>query len=461
MGIRRVGMYLGVAAAFLLLAATTALAGHGPVRQGGDVCNGTDAFDVNNVISLEVLDRIADQNPGARRPDGSLDRSQITHALLNASGHVALQVRAKPAHPLARVAFEFSGTNSSWSLHSTNHPGYLTAIDATDNPSADADSDLLVGGTFLFMIPTDVVSDGNYVARLRGFRPDGSEAGRICIDATVSNGQDLFAAQRANSDPAYEPAENAAADHGFEPQPVVWFPAAEPTPAQQAGYGAKTARIEFAERVPQAIVEREEDLPPPTGLTATASATGGSLATGTYFYVVTALNATGETLPSAEVSVPVTGPTGSVALASSAVPGATGYRVYRGTSSGGQNVHYASDDTSFTDTGAPGAAGSPPSVGTAKIWVDYSSLLAADDFSRPHFIAGGRMDGSPLEGRANEKVWGPGFRFPFDSLAGEALPFERLRIRAQDAAGKSFCGIYTFSAGPNGSFLPSAPGICQ
>lgn len=457
----QVGVRLFLATALLLVSGATALASHGPARQGGDVCNGTDAFDVNNVISQEIVDSIASQNPGARGPDGTLDRSQITHALLNASGHVALQVRAKPGQPLARVAFEFSGTNSSWSLHSTNHPGFLTAIDATDSPSADADSDLLVGGTFLFLIPTDVVSDGNYVARLRGFRADGSEAGRLCIDATVSNGQNALAAQQANTDPAYEPPESTAAGHGFKPQPVVWFPAAEPTAAQQAGYAAKAARIEFPEAVQPVTVEREEDLPAPTGLAGTPSTTGGSLATGTYSYVVTALNAVGETVPSAEISVPVTGPTGSVALSWDAVPGATSYRVYRGTSPGGENVHYASSGTSFTDTGAAGTAGSPPATGTAKIWVDYSSRLVADNFSRPHFIAGGRMDDSPLEGRANEKVWGPGYRFPFDSLAGESLPAERLRVSAQDAAGKSFCGVYTFTAGANDSFLPSAPGACQ
>jgi hypothetical protein len=444
-----------------LVPAGAALASHGPTRQGTDACNGTDAFDINNVITTEVVDKIAAQNPGARRPDGTVDRTQITHALLNASGHALLQVREKPGFPLSRVAFEFSGTNSSWSANSTNHPGFLTAIDAQENPTADQDSDLVLGKTFSFFIPTDVVPDGNYVARLRAFRADGSEAGRLCLDAVVSNGQDAAAAFRANTDPAYEPSENASSAFGFVPQPVAWFPAAEPSPSQQGSYGAKDLRIEFAEQVSGVKVEREQDLPTPTGLAGTAATTGGSLATGTYFYKVTALNSTGETVPSSEISVPVTGPTGRVALTWNAVSGATGYRVYRGTSAGGENVFYTSGTNSFADTNAAGTAGSPPGVGSAKIWVDYTSRLAGDDFARPHFLAGGRMDGTGLEGRSNEKVWGPGFRFPFGTLAGESLPSERLRISAQDAAAKAFCGVYGFGAGDNGSFLVSAPAACS
>jgi hypothetical protein len=448
-------------AALALVPAGTAPASHGPTRSGTDACNGTDAFDINNLVTAEIVDAIAAQNPGARRADGTIDRTQITHALLKSSGHALLQVREKAGFPLSRVTFEFSGTNSGWTGHSANHPGYLTAIDAQENPAADADSDLVLGKTFTFFIPTDVVGDGNFVARMRGFRADGAEAGRICLDAVVANGQSWLDAGKANTDPAYEPSENPGSDHGFVPQPVVYFPAGEPTAAQQAGYGLKDARIEFAEQLQAATIARERDLPTPTGLTGTPSSTGGSLATGTYFYKVTALNATGETVPSGEISVPVTGPTGSVALSWNAVPGATGYRVYRGTASGGQNVFYTSGATSFTDTGAAGTAGSPPATGTAKIWVDESSRLSADAFSRPHFLAGGRMDGTGLEGRGNEKVWGPGYRFPFGALAGESLPAERLRISSVDTAGKRFCGVYTFAAGDNGSFGVSRPAACS
>src|SRR5215469_362250 len=48
-----------------------------------------------------------------------------------------------------------------------------------------------------------------------------------------------------------------------------------------------------------------------SGVTAVTSATGGTLAAGTYHYVVTALNASGETTVSNEVAVTTTGTTSS------------------------------------------------------------------------------------------------------------------------------------------------------
>jgi len=449
-----------LAAVLGLMPVVPALANHGPpARSATDQCNGANGFDINNVITSDLVDAIAAQNQGSRNLDGTIDRTKIAHALISASGHAALQVRETPGTPLARVTFEFAPTNSAWNPSSTNHPGYLTAIEAREDPARDIDGDLVLGNTFVFLIPTDVVSDGNYVARLRGFKADGTEVGRLCLDSIVANGQGLPQALDANRNPAYEPAARAGL---FAPQPILWFPAGEPSAAQQAGYGAKVLRIEFIESLAQASlkIEREEDLPAPTGLVGTASSTGGSLATGTYFYKVTALNANGETLPSNEIGVAVTGPTGSVSLTWGAVPGATGYRVYRGTSAGGENVFYASTTNSFVDTNAAGTPGTPNSGARAKIWVDYTTLLGPDDLARPHFLAGGRMDETPLEPLANNKVWGPGFKFAFGSLPGEGLPAERLRITAQDRASNPFCGIYTFSAGANDSFLASSPATC-
>lgn len=99
--------------------------------------------------------------------------------------------------------------------------------------------------------------------------------------------------------------------------------------------------------------------------TLTPSASGGSLASATYYYVVTALDgAGGETLAGPEASTPVTGPTGSVLVQWSAVPGAT-YRVWRGTSSGAEGHYFATASTSLTDTGATGTSGTLPVSGTA------------------------------------------------------------------------------------------------
>jgi hypothetical protein len=64
-----------------------------------------------------------------------------------------------------------------------------------------------------------------------------------------------------------------------------------------------------------------------------------------------------ESTPSGEVTGTVaSGSTGSVALSWPAVSGATGYVIYRGTTSGGQNVFYQSATNSFADTGQTGVS---------------------------------------------------------------------------------------------------------
>ncbi|HEX6495380.1 MAG TPA: hypothetical protein VF018_07855 [Acidobacteriaceae bacterium] len=65
----------------------------------------------------------------------------------------------------------------------------------------------------------------------------------------------------------------------------------------------------------------------------------------------------GESLVSPEASVTTTGATSSVTLSWSAVTGATGYIVYRGTTPGGENVFYKTTTNSFTDTGAAANGG--------------------------------------------------------------------------------------------------------
>src|SRR5262249_57742298 len=66
----------------------------------------------------------------------------------------------------------------------------------------------------------------------------------------------------------------------------------------------------------------------------------GSLADGTYYYEVTATFATGESLPSAEKKVDVSGGGGNarVFLTWSQMDGATGHQIYRGTASGKEEL---------------------------------------------------------------------------------------------------------------------------
>lgn len=108
----------------------------------------------------------------------------------------------------------------------------------------------------------------------------------------------------------------------------------------------------------------------PSGVTATGSTTGGSLAAGTYSYRVSARNADGETLASTAVTATIaTTTTGSVALSWTAptVPAGTdpvtGYRVY-GRIGGSEGLLAEVTTTSYTDTGAATVGAAPPTANT-------------------------------------------------------------------------------------------------
>lgn len=98
-----------------------------------------------------------------------------------------------------------------------------------------------------------------------------------------------------------------------------------------------------------------------------SSASGGTLAAGTYFYKIVAVNAAGTSLGSPEASITVTGSTSSVSLSWAAVQGAVSYRVYRGTSTGAQDHYQAAGSNTFTDTGAVGTSGTVPVSNTANL----------------------------------------------------------------------------------------------
>lgn len=122
-----------------------------------------------------------------------------------------------------------------------------------------------------------------------------------------------------------------------------------------------------------------------TGITApatptlTASTTGGTLASGTYYVKITYVSATGETLPSNEATVTVTGPTGQIAVTSpSAETGATGYNVYASLTSGAEvkqngNTAIAIGTPYDIDALATGTA-SPPTINTTD---PFTAMLLA------------------------------------------------------------------------------------
>src|SRR6185437_13791552 len=94
---------------------------------------------------------------------------------------------------------------------------------------------------------------------------------------------------------------------------------------------------------------------------------GGALAVNTYYYVVTAISPIGETIASGEQSQFTTAGDQTLNLSWTATTGAIGYKIYRGTSAGGENqlVGAVSGNatTTFVDDGAEiTTPGAPPAI---------------------------------------------------------------------------------------------------
>lgn len=97
---------------------------------------------------------------------------------------------------------------------------------------------------------------------------------------------------------------------------------------------------------------------------AAATATGGTLAAGTYYYVVTSVNELGESQGSVEASVTLAGGNNAVALTWSAVTGAATYRIYGRSLTNGELLMAEVATTGYTDTGVdqPVAGRTVPTV---------------------------------------------------------------------------------------------------
>ncbi len=118
----------------------------------------------------------------------------------------------------------------------------------------------------------------------------------------------------------------------------------------------------------------------PTG---TPVLSGGSMADATYYYVITAVMAEGETgkgTESAAITIAAGGGFASVNLAWTAINGAISYKVYRTTTSGVYTTptYIANPSTnSYTDTAASPSAGAPPALltGTYSCYYRYKITL--------------------------------------------------------------------------------------
>lgn len=122
------------------------------------------------------------------------------------------------------------------------------------------------------------------------------------------------------------------------------------------------------------------DIAAPVLTKGATNATGGTFAAGTYFWVITAINALGETLASNEITATLV-LNGTQVMTWAAITGATGYKVYRGTATGAENVLVATLGlvTTYTDTGTAGSAAVLPNANTTSsvryIWELQTPIL--------------------------------------------------------------------------------------
>lgn len=122
--------------------------------------------------------------------------------------------------------------------------------------------------------------------------------------------------------------------------------------------------LQYTGNATSAALTITNSLSAPAAPTLGASTTGGSLATGTVYVKITALNASGETAASAEASVAVTGPTGSVTVSWTAIPGASKYNVYASNTAGAELFVGQATGTSYTITALPSSGAAAPTTNT-------------------------------------------------------------------------------------------------
>ena len=127
----------------------------------------------------------------------------------------------------------------------------------------------------------------------------------------------------------------------------------------RAGAATNTAVLYTSETPPSA----------PTLTLGTTGASGGVATAGAYFWKVTAVGPTGETLGSNEVTATLAA-NGNQALSWTAVANSTGYNVYRSTTTGGESgatalVAKLGNVTAYTDLGAATSSGGAPTTAPA------------------------------------------------------------------------------------------------
>jgi len=125
------------------------------------------------------------------------------------------------------------------------------------------------------------------------------------------------------------------------------------------------------------------NLTPPVQTASSTATTGGTIAAGTYYAKIVAINANGFSLGSNEISQVTTGATSTITWNWGAVTGATGYRVYVGTATGLQTAYTTVGAvTTLTQTAPAATSGTVPTstaLGIAivvnDIWTIYEAAV--------------------------------------------------------------------------------------
>lgn len=131
----------------------------------------------------------------------------------------------------------------------------------------------------------------------------------------------------------------------------------------------------------------------PGAASGTGSGTGGTLAAATYYVKITAIDSIGrETAVGPEsTGVTTTGSTSSISYTWTAVTDAVSYRIYYGTSTGGENKYYTSATNSYTLTDDAGTAATPPSSPTS-----VTAVLSTNQTLTGRSITGGVFDADAI-----------------------------------------------------------------
>jgi hypothetical protein len=144
-------------------------------------------------------------------------------------------------------------------------------------------------------------------------------------------------------------------------------------------------------------------LAPPTQTAASTATTGGTIAANTYYLVVTAENALGETVASNEESITTTGTTSTITANFALPSGATGGKLYVGTATGLENVvtNFGAVST-LTITAIPTLSGTPPTSNTTANTAGFRVIVGGtgDPYEVANAILQSVADPTDLTGSA-------------------------------------------------------------